>query len=250
MPKKDTKLSIRQMQDFVYRMKEKRSERDDSLTEDKSLNESPRQWMRKVVKKYRGNDVEKNNTGDLSDAKKSIAKETGKEGKVWTFYTADGTVISYDSFKKLDIDQQLACMVVDENGYFIRRGTEVFGWGEKKKAPMTLSGKLDVSDEEGKIPDAHKGISTSIKGRPADWTYTFKVGDSTKDVSGEKLFDENGSLTMGADDIEKLVSARDSEGNVIKGKDKIILYIKRYQARISDAQKKNDDAEKPKSDGK
>jgi hypothetical protein len=226
MPKKDTKLSIRQMQDFVYRMKERREEKEEVLTEAPA-------WLNKLL---RGKNLDKNNAGDLEDAIKSIKDEEGANGELYDFYTFDGKRVPYQTFIGLSKDEQLAMIVVDKNGYFIRKGTEVLK-GKKVRAKMTLDGKFNADSEENKVSDSHKGVAHTLTGRPADWKYTVKKGDEVKTIDGDKMFGEDGKLI----DLKgwTIEVVKDTKNNELKGHDKILTVINRFLSRLADAQKQN-----------
>ena len=226
MPDTNSKLSIRQKQDFVYRMRERRKEREEVLTEAPG-------WWKKI---RRGKDLDKNNSGDLQDALDSIKDEEGKNGELYDFYTFAGKRIPYQTFVGLSKDEQLALIVVDKDGYFVRKGTEVLK-GKKVKAKMTLDGKFNVDSEENKVSDSHKGVAHTLTGRPADWKYTVKKGDEVKTIDGSDMFGEDGKLI----DLKgwTIEVVKDTKNNELKGHDKILTVINRFLSRLADAQKQN-----------
>lgn len=179
-----------------------------------ALNEGPFDKLFKKTKGFDGGDEKERRA-----AEKVMKQENTLEGKRWSYYV-DGKKVNHADYIKLDDVTRQSAVVVDENGYFIRRGTEVLK-GQKKVASVDVaSGNL--TGDSAKVSASHRGTGKAA-GSPDQWK--FKLGDEMLTLPDYEALD---------DDEKADVLIIDVKGNEVD-KNSAKAVIDRYNSRVSDA---------------
>lgn len=199
---------------------------------DKTLNEGPLSLLKNVGRKLLGQDKEtRQDKAEMDAAKSILKKEEGNEGKQWDYYDSNGKKLSYDAYMEKSDDDRLQCIVVDSKGYFVRKGTEVL-LGKRQTAEKVRIGG-DLSDDSKKIKDSHKGSTLNVKGKPSEWIFTYKEGETK---AGHELIDDDGNWNVDWDNLE---SVADANGNEIP-KETARKLEQRYNARRAERAEQKD----------
>jgi hypothetical protein len=128
-----------------------------------ALNEGPFD----IFKRKKG--MDKADTKELRAAEKIMKQEDTLVGKRWSYYV-NGKKVNHNDYIKLDDVTKQNAVVVDENGYFVRRGTEVLQ-GQKKVASVDVaSGNL--TGDSAKVSASHQGTGNA-SGSPDKWSYLY-----------------------------------------------------------------------------